>query len=211
MGWGVLNAAMLLGLSGAALPVIIHLLNRRRDTVIDWGAMQFLDLGRQSRRRLRVTELLLMLARMGLLALVALALARPFWAPGASAASGEESTTGPGSGLGRDAPPRDVVLVIDGSASMDRRLQSGTSPRARVVAWARRFVRQSRPGDTMAILVAGERVHPLVNPPRYDPAKLDEALAGIKLAQGRATSPPRSSRRSASWKRPRTRGEPSSS
>ncbi len=82
MGWGVLNAAMLLGLSGAALPVIIHLLNRRRDTVIDWGAMQFLDLGHQSRRRLRLTELLLMLARMGLLALVALALARPFWRPG---------------------------------------------------------------------------------------------------------------------------------
>ena len=42
---------MLLGLLGVALPVIIHLLNRRRDTVIDWGAMQFLDLGRQARRK----------------------------------------------------------------------------------------------------------------------------------------------------------------
>ena len=114
MGWGVLNAAMLLGLCGAALPVIIHLLNRRRDTVIDWGAMQFLDLGHQSRRRLRLTELLLMLARMSLLALVALALARPFWTPRASASNAA------GSGLGQDAPPRDVVLVIDGSASMVR-------------------------------------------------------------------------------------------
>ena len=82
MSWGVLNTAMLLGLCGAALPVIIHLLNRRRDTVIDWGAMQFLDLGRRARRRIRLAEILLMLARMGLLALAALALARPFWAPG---------------------------------------------------------------------------------------------------------------------------------
>ncbi len=189
MRWGVLNVAMLLGLSGAALPVIIHLLNRRRDTVIDWGAMQFLDLGRQSRRRIRLAEFLLMLARMGLLALVALALARPFWAPRASAASGEGSTEGAGAGLSRDAPPRDVVLVIDGSASMDRRLRSGTTPRARAVAWARQFVRQSRPGDATAILVAGEGVHRLVNPPRFDPAKLDEALTRIKAARGSSDIP----------------------
>jgi hypothetical protein len=189
VSWGVLNAAMLLGLSGAALPVIIHLLNRRRDTVIDWGAMQFLDLGRQSRRRIRLAEFLLMLARMGLLALVALALARPFWAPRASAASGEGAAATAGSGLGRDAPPRDVVLVIDGSASMDRRLVSGTTPRARAVAWARRFVHQSRPGDATAILVAGERVHHLVDPPRFDPVKLDEALAGIKPARGSSDIP----------------------
>ncbi len=78
-GWGVLNGAMLVGLLGAAVPVVIHLLDRRRDPVVDWGAMQFLDLGRRARRKLRLTELLLMLARMALLALVALALSRPFW------------------------------------------------------------------------------------------------------------------------------------
>ena len=47
--------------------------------MIDWGAMQFLELGRQARRRIRLTELLLMLARMALARVVALALARPFW------------------------------------------------------------------------------------------------------------------------------------
>ena len=45
MSWGVLNAAMLAGLAGVAMPVVIHLLNRRRDPVVDWGAMQFLELG----------------------------------------------------------------------------------------------------------------------------------------------------------------------
>ncbi len=48
MTWGVLNAAMLVGLIGVSLPVIIHFLNRRRDPVIDWGAMQFLDIGRRA-------------------------------------------------------------------------------------------------------------------------------------------------------------------
>jgi hypothetical protein len=183
VSWGILNSAMLLGLAGAALPVIIHLLNRRRDTVIDWGAMQFLDIGNRARRRIRLAELLLMLARMGLLALVALALARPFWN---SAAAGERA--GSGSGLGRDAPPRDVVLVIDGSASMDRRLNA-TTPRTRAIDWARGFVRQSRPGDSIAVLVAGQRVRPLVDPPSFDLTKVDEALAGIKTARGSSDLP----------------------
>ena len=184
MSWGVLNTAMLLGLCGAALPVIIHLLNRRRDTVIDWGAMQFLDLGRRARRRIRLAEILLMLARMGLLALVALALARPFWAPRASAAPGIDA----GAGLGHDAPPRDVVLVIDGSASMDRRLKA-TTPRTRAVEWARRFLRQSRPGDSIAVIVAGQRVNPLIDPPSFDMTRVDEALAGIKPARGSSDIP----------------------
>src|SRR5438270_8968180 len=98
---------MLVGLLGAAVPVVVHLLNRRRDPVIAWGAMQFLELGRRARRKLRLTELLLMLARMGLLTAVALAMARPYWGAG----------TGAGWGGG---PARDVVIVLDGSAGMGR-------------------------------------------------------------------------------------------
>ena len=36
------NTLMLLGLSAAAIPILIHLLNRRKARDIDWGAMQFL-------------------------------------------------------------------------------------------------------------------------------------------------------------------------
>jgi hypothetical protein len=180
VGWGLLNAAMLLGLIGAAIPVVIHLLNRRRDQVIDWGAMQFLELGRRARRKIQLTELLLMLARMGLLALVALALARPFWAPGANASGGL--------GLGLEAPPRDVVLVLDGSASMDRK-GGGTTPRVLALAWARRFVAQLRPGDSVAVLIAGDRVRPLIDPPSFDRAKADAALAGITTARGSSDLP----------------------
>src|SRR5947209_19185579 len=91
-GLGVLNAAMLVGLAGAAIPIVIHLLNRRNDPVVDWAAMQFLEFSPRERRRLNLAELLLMLARMALLAMVALALARPLWPPrvaGASPASPE--------------------------------------------------------------------------------------------------------------------------
>ncbi len=118
MSWGVLNAAMLVGLAGVALPVIIHLLNKRRDTVIEWGAMQFLELGKQARRKIRLSEMLLMLARMGLLAMAALALARPFLAPSTRAA--EPAVLAP---PGRRRPAA-------GRRAGDRRLgQHGAPPR----------------------------------------------------------------------------------
>lgn len=173
MTWGVLNAAMLVGLAGAALPVLIHFLDRRRDPVVDWGAMQFLELGRRARRRLRLTELLLMLARVALLAAVALALARPFLMPTRQSGGGVLAAA---AGAGR--PARDVVLVLDGSAGMDR-VSQGDTPRARAVAWARRLVAGLAPGDSVALLVAGDRVRGVVDPPALDPAPVSQALAGV--------------------------------
>ena len=175
----VLNKAMLLGLLGVALPVVIHLFNRRRDQVIDWGAMQFLDLGRRAQRKIRLTELLLMLARMALLALVALALARPFWvrATAASPSRGGDRDAG----VGGDAPPRDVVLVVDGSDSMDRRC-GGTTPRPRRrLGPAIRRCNYAR-GDSVAVLVAGTRVSPLIDPPSFDKARIDAVLAAFAAA-----------------------------
>jgi hypothetical protein len=185
---GVLNAAMLLGLLGAGLPVLIHLLSRRRETVIDWGAMQFLDLGTKARQKIRLAELLLMLARMALLAAVALALARPFWMP-AMPVDGRASH---GLGFGKDAPPRDVVLVLDGSASMDRRC-GGTTRHALALRWARQFVAQLRPGDSVAVLVAGEAqgggngVRPLLDPPSFDKARVEAALVGFEGTPARGS------------------------
>ena len=44
-----LNWFMLLGLAGVAIPIIIHLLNRSRSRVVDWGAMRFLEASLASR------------------------------------------------------------------------------------------------------------------------------------------------------------------
>src|SRR5215472_17242375 len=100
-----LNPWMLLGLSAVIVPIIIHLLNRRRYEVVDWGAMQFLQVSEVTRRRLFLEELLLMLLRMGLIALLVLALAGPF-------------VTGSMMAKLVMRPNRDVVLVFDGSYSM---------------------------------------------------------------------------------------------
>src|SRR5262249_58113571 len=86
-------------------PPLIHLLNRRRYDVIDWGAMQFLQVSETTRRRLLIEELLLMLLRMGLIAVLVLALAAPFLA-------------GPLLAELDVAPNRDVVLVFGGGDGM---------------------------------------------------------------------------------------------
>ena len=175
LSWGVLNGAMLVGLVGATLPVIIHFLNRRRDPVIDWAAMQFLDLGRLARRRLRLTELLLMLARMALLAAVALALARPF----TSASTANPSSA---SALGV-SPARDLVVIIDGSAAMGR-AAGGATPRAKALTEARRLISRLKTGDSAAVLVASDRVRPVVDPPVFDLGRVDSALAALSKTSG---------------------------
>lgn len=180
MSGGVLNIAMLLGLLGAAVPVVIHLLNRRHEPVIDWGAMQFLELGVRDRQSLRLTELLLMLARMALLALVALALARPYWigAPAFGSRLGARTV----------ASPRDVVLILDRSTSMGR-LQGGSTTHNRAIQWAQGFLSQLRPGDTVAVLSAGARVQRVVDPPSADHARVASALAEVKPGRGTSDLP----------------------
>ena len=65
MSFGFLQIAMLAGLAAISLPVLAHLISRRRFDIVNWGAMQFLQLGRKTRRRIRLEEWLLMLLRMG--------------------------------------------------------------------------------------------------------------------------------------------------
>src|SRR5262245_24520915 len=99
------NAALLAGLIAAAIPVVIHLLNRRRFDVVDWAAMQFLHASHRRRRKILLDDWLLLALRVILIAMLVVAAAGPLtrWDPFRS---------------GGERPARDVVLVIDGSASM---------------------------------------------------------------------------------------------
>ena len=73
-----LNIALLSGLGAIAIPIIIHLLNRRTARRVEWGAMRFLlDSLRSRKKRIQLEEALLMAARCLLVALVVLCVARP--------------------------------------------------------------------------------------------------------------------------------------
>src|SRR5438128_846353 len=127
MSFGILNLWMLAGLGALIIPPLVHLLNRRRHDVVDWGAMQFLQVSETARRRLLIEELLLMLLRMGLIALLVLALAAPYTVSPLLAEVG-----------GR--PNRDVVLIFDGSYSMGLTDADGHTPHEKAREWAEAFL-----------------------------------------------------------------------
>ena len=61
------------------LPIIIHLLNKRKFKIVDWAAMEFLlDAEKKNRRRVRLENLILLLLRCLAVLLIGLLLARPF-------------------------------------------------------------------------------------------------------------------------------------
>ena len=78
-----------------------------------------------------------MLLRMGLIALVVLALAGPYSTSAVFAPLSER-------------PPRDVVIVLDGSFSMDRRDERGQTPWAEACRWAAEHVAQMARGGRAA-------------------------------------------------------------
>ncbi|MEQ1905691.1 MAG: BatA domain-containing protein [Pirellulaceae bacterium] len=77
-GW-MMNPAMLgLGALAVSLPIIIHLLNKRRFKIVTWAAMDFLlDAEKKNRRRVQLQHLILLLLRCLAMLLLGLLLARP--------------------------------------------------------------------------------------------------------------------------------------
>ncbi|MFN0243458.1 MAG: BatA domain-containing protein [Planctomycetota bacterium] len=141
---GFVNAALLWGAALASIPLIIHLLNRQRHKPMAWGAMRFvLAAYKKTRRRVQMENLLLLLLRMAAILLLAFALARPF--------TGRQS---PLAGLTESR--RDVIIVLDGSASMGYR-ESVETVFERAVARARAIVRDldGGRGDRVRLILAG--------------------------------------------------------
>lgn len=99
-----------IGLGTVSVPIIIHLLNRRRFRVRQWAAMQFLlDSLRRNRRRLRIEELILMALRCLVLFLLAMAIAR-------FTGCGDQDLM-----PGADHAPEATVFILDDSFSMGQK------------------------------------------------------------------------------------------
>ncbi len=99
------NPVLLYGLPALGVPIVVHLLSRRRYEPLDWGAMQFLQLSDETKRRSRLDQFLLLLLRMMLLAVLLFLVSAP---------------TLHGSWFNRFAASsrKDAIIIIDASASM---------------------------------------------------------------------------------------------
>ena len=150
----LLNPWMLLGLAGIGLPVVAHLLSRRRFDVVEWGAMQFLNPSRKTRRRLKLEEFLLLLLRIGLITLIVLAVTRPIIPSGWF--SGYHS-----------AGARTVVIVIDGSNSMSR-TDGVNSVHQHAMRRAAEFLQSLGADDSVALIDARDQPRSVIESPLHD-------------------------------------------
>ena len=74
-----LSPLLMWGALLGVVPLIIHLLNRRKFRRVEWAPMRYLKLTVQrNRRRVQVEQLLLLLVRIAALALLFFSLARPW-------------------------------------------------------------------------------------------------------------------------------------
>lgn len=93
------------GLVAAAGPVLIHLLNRQRYRMVEWGAMEFLRQAiHRSRRWLRLRDLLLLVVRTACILAFALALAQPYRMAAPAVADPNQ--------------PVHAIFIVDNSLSM---------------------------------------------------------------------------------------------
>src|SRR3954465_5308488 len=77
-----LNPFILSFLALASVPVIIHLLNRRRFQLVEWAPMKYLKLTiKKNRGRLRIEKPLLPAIRTLIVILIIFAVARPVLSP----------------------------------------------------------------------------------------------------------------------------------
>jgi len=145
----VLNVALLAGFAAVAIPPIVHLFSRKRFDEIDWAAMQFLQVSKKTKRKVFVEHFLLMLIRMVIVALIVLALTAP------------TITSTFFNRFGTPTGQRDVVIVIDGSASMAYKHDGKTGEEA-AKEWAGQFIDTLRVGDRVAVYQARQQAVPLL-------------------------------------------------
>ncbi len=140
-----LQPALLLGSLATALPVLIHLIYRRRALVHYFPAVRFLLLAdRRTARKFRLHQWLLLALRVLALLLLALALARPALTTGDVQAAASR-------------PSQSVVILVDNSLSMHYRDQD-ISRLQRAKALTSQVLQNLRAPDSVA-------VWPLLPPP----------------------------------------------
>lgn len=156
-----------------AVPIIIHLLNKRKFKIVDWAAMEFLfDADKRNRRRVRLENLILLLLRCLAIILIGLLLARPFISRGKIA------------GLLKSTQYSRVVLLDD---SLSMTVQSGNESS---IDRAKRSLMELASGlkendsdDLLTVLLTSDPSEPLINAERANEDTIQEILDSIERVE----------------------------
>lgn len=164
-----LNPALLMGAAALAIPIIVHLLNRRRFKRVKWAAMRFLEVSlERNQRRMKVEDWILLLLRLVIVALIVLALSRP-------ATDWIKS-----SGLGSTVT---ASVIVDSSASMQRTDQNSDLSRFQIAKETAREALSSTPkGSSSSILFAANSSGSGMKEPSHDNKRVTNIINKTKVS-----------------------------
>lgn len=172
-----LSPILLSALALASVPIIIHLLNRRRFQLVEWAPMKYLKLTiKTNRRRLRIEQLILLALRTAMIVVLVLAVARPVLTQGGGLSGW---LSGSGGRVSR-------LLVLDDSLSMGYQVnrESAFSLAKEVAA---ELIKATGSQDSMTALVTSAPSAPLVKEAHLeDPTKLLGVVAGLSVSDTRS-------------------------
>jgi Aerotolerance regulator N-terminal/von Willebrand factor type A domain len=185
--FGFWTSTLAVAIAAGAVPIIIHLLNRRRFRIVKWAAMRFLLAAqRQNTRRLRLEQLILLALRVLLVLLVVAAMASVTpWAEAMWTYIWPE-----GAGFARLQNGRiHKIIVLDGSLSMAVKTESGKNAFERARDLAVQIVHDSAPGDAFNVLLVKDTPTWIVGEIAHDAGKVAREISLLRLPHGNASTP----------------------
>jgi hypothetical protein len=164
----LLNPLLILGAVAFLVPLLIHIFNRSRFRTVEWGAMHLLEsVISQNRRRFRINQLILLLIRCLIPAILAACLARPVLT---------------GTGLSGEAPVG-LVLLLDNSYSMEAAEPAGTRFSLAVDAACQLLANLPR-GSQATVVLSGGRPTLLFDRPLSDRQSVIRRLRQLQPGYG---------------------------
>jgi hypothetical protein len=182
--FGLWESTLAVGAGAVAVPIIIHLLNRRRFKIVTWAAMRFLLAAqKQNSRRLRIEQLLLLLVRCLLVALLIFAMASVM--PWAETLWAQIWPEGGGQAVARTTRTHHL-FVLDGSLSMTTQVD-GKSWFEAARDLALRKMDSCPSGDGFSILVMKDSPAWIVGEASADARKVKRELESLFPGHGNAS------------------------
>jgi hypothetical protein len=188
LAFGFSSPLILSGLALASIPVVIHLLHRRRYVETPWAAMQFLiQATKKQSRRIRLENLILLLVRTLVLILIVLALARPHF----------DTDTGV---IGTEQPVH-RILIVDSTFSMQRTGASSfvegapvdeisdgepVTRFAQAKTTAQAMVQNGSRGDAWSLLrIADSSTSSVIGTPAFRTSTVEEEIQSLTVSDSR--------------------------
>lgn len=158
------------GALAVSVPIIIHLLNRRKFKIVDWAAMDFLlEADKKNRRRVRLENWLLLFLRCLAVLLIGLLLARPY------------DSTGLAAGL-FDAQKFERIVLVDNSLSTQARVNNRSVNEImqdRLVDLVRMFA-DEKSDNSLTLVLTSDPEQRKYNGTHIGPENVDEVAAELQ-------------------------------